>query len=103
MGVLFLQQVFTKEEDSETITAVMPAGIYATDLKIVLLTTQNSPAEFDVDAVKVFACYEEEFTTTMTTPAGTTTQKTTTTFTSSATTVTTVQTTSRPTTPQISK
>jgi hypothetical protein len=95
--------VFTPEEDSNTIRAVLPAKIYATIVKIVLVATPESPEKFTVDDVKVFACFEEEVTTTTTTPVETTTQKTTTSYTPTATTVTTVQTTIRPSTPQISK
>jgi len=98
-----LAQVFTPEEDSNTIRAVLPDKVYATVVKIVLVATPESPEKFTVDEAKVFACFEEEVTTTTTTPVETTTQKTTTTFTSTATTVTTVQTTVRPTTPVISK
>ena len=95
--------MFTPEENSNTIRAVLPDKVYATIVKIVLVATPDSPAEFTVDAAKVFACFEEEVTTTTTTPVETTTQKTTTAYTPTATTVTTVLTTVRPTTPQISK
>ena len=95
--------MFAAEENSDSIRAVLPDKVYATVVKIVLVATPDSPAEFTVDECKVFACFEEEVTTTTTTPVETTTQKTTTTFTSSATTVTTVQTTVRPTTPEISE
>ena len=95
--------MFTPEENSNTIRAVLPDKVYATIVKIVLVATPDSAAEFTVDAAKVFACFEEEVTTTTTTPVETTTQKTTTAYTPTATTVTTVLTTVRPTTPQISK
>ncbi|ELT94931.1 hypothetical protein CAPTEDRAFT_204807, partial [Capitella teleta] len=95
-------QVFKANANTETITATMPEGIFATGLKVVLLTTPESPAEYRVNSLGVYACFEEELTTTTTTPAQqTTTQKTTTQFTSSATTITTELTTTRPTTPQI--
>jgi hypothetical protein len=102
--IFFLLQVFKANANTETITATMPEGIFATGLKVVLLTTPESPAEYRVDSLGVYACFEEELTTTTTTPAQqTTTQKTTTQFTSSATTITTELTTTRPTTPQISE
>lgn len=96
-------QRFTPDKESQSIVADLPRGIYATSVKIVLVTTEDSPAEFTVDSMKIFACFKRVVAATTTTPAETTTQKTTTTFTSSGTTVTTVQVTTRPTTPVISK
>ena len=98
-----LQQTFQRDEETGTIIAQLPDRTYATGVKIVLETTEDSPAEFIVDVMKVFGCFKREVTTTSTTPAETTTQKTTTTFTPTSTTVTTVQVSTRPTTPQISK
>lgn len=98
-----LQQTFPRDEETGTIIAQLPDRTYATSVKIVLMTAEDSPAEFIVDEMKVFACFKREVTTTTTTPAETTTQKTTTTFTPTSTTVTTVQVSTRPTTPQISK
>ena len=80
--------MFDEPEETGSITAEFK--INAVELKIVL-TPPTEDDNYEVEELKVFACFVEEYTTVTTAPTGTTTEiSTTTKFTSSGTTVTTV-------------
>lgn len=76
-----------------SIEVTMPADLFAAILEIVPVALEDGPENFEISAIEVFACFEEQVTTVTTTPAGVTTVSTTTKFTPSGITTTTVKTT----------
>lgn len=88
---MFLQP-FKADEPSGTIVAEFPERKFASVLKIVPIVTPDGPAEFDVQEIQVYACFEQETSTIMTTSSGATTTSTTTTkFTPTGTIITTTE------------